>query len=91
VKPWVVYSLVRLGLFAVLLVILVPLLSALVPAWVSAVIAALIAMCVSYLVLGRQRRAVATSIAEARETRRERSADERAEDDALEGDRRTER
>lgn len=90
VKPWVVYSLVRLGLFAVLLVILVPLLATYVPPWISAIFAALIAMAVSYLVLGRQRAAVATSIAESRSNKRVRDVDEVAEDD-LEGDSGTER
>jgi hypothetical protein len=100
VKPVVIYSLVRLGIFAVLIVVLVPLFGALpspIGQIAAAIVAAVIALCLSYLVLGRQRGAVAVSIDEARATRRERTADELAEDDAveendaLEGDRGTER
>jgi divalent metal cation (Fe/Co/Zn/Cd) transporter len=66
VKPVVLYTLVRLGLFAVLIAILVPLLAAWVPAWVSAVIAAVVAFCISYLAFGNLRRRVSEDLAAAR-------------------------
>lgn len=51
-KTWVVYSLLRLAIFAGALAILL-LLS--VPGWIAAIVAAIISFCISYLFLGRQR------------------------------------
>ena len=59
VKPWVAYSLVRVGLFAV---IFVALLFAGIIAWLCAVIAAVISFCASYLFFGKLRDAVARDI-----------------------------
>jgi protein-S-isoprenylcysteine O-methyltransferase Ste14 len=85
VRDWIVYTLARLGVFAVVFLTLVWFL----PYWVAAIFAALIALCVSYLALGRLRERVTVSLA-SRRTRSDR-ADEAAEDAALEGDRGAER
>jgi hypothetical protein len=63
VKPWVLYSLVRVGLFAIVfaLLLLTP-----IPWWLSAVIAAVIGLCIAYIFFGRLRNAVALDIARRR-------------------------
>ncbi|MGL4339786.1 MAG: DUF4229 domain-containing protein [Rhodoglobus sp.] len=58
-KPWLSYSLARVGLFVVVLSALM-LLG--VPGWLGAIIAAVISLCLSYLFLGRLRDAVARDI-----------------------------
>jgi O-antigen/teichoic acid export membrane protein len=97
VKPVVTYSIARLGLFAVLVVILVPLLSPWLAAYWATLIAAVIAFCVSYLAFGKLRRRVTEELAASRASKETstlrtpaRASDEEAEDgtqDALEGDR----
>jgi hypothetical protein len=89
VKPIVAYTLVRLGLFAVLVAVLVPLLSPWLPAYGATIIAAVVAFCVSYLAFGKLRRAVTENLAASRaskqtSTLREPAAasDEAAEDNA---------
>jgi hypothetical protein len=64
VKPWVTYSLLRLGLFAAIFALLM-LLN--VEWWLSAILAAVIGLCVSYIFFGRLRDAVALDIAKRRE------------------------
>lgn len=63
-KTWVVYSLLRLALFAAALTLLL-LLS--VPGWIAAIVAAIISFCVSYLFFGRQRAKVAALMARSRD------------------------
>ena len=63
-KPWVTYSLLRLGLFAAVFALLM-LLN--VEWWLSAILAAVIGLCVSYIFFGRLRDAVALDIARRRE------------------------
>ena len=75
-KPWVAYSLLRLGVFAVVFALLM---LANVPWWLSAVIAAVIGLCVGYIFFGRLRDAVALDIA-ARRARPAGDADTAAED-----------
>ncbi|MDJ0336369.1 DUF4229 domain-containing protein [Salinibacterium sp. G-O1] len=75
-KPWVAYSLVRIGLFAVIFVAL--LLAGIVP-WLCAVIAAVVSFCASYLFFGKLRDAVALDIV-ARRSRPAVDADAVAED-----------
>ena len=75
-KPWVAYSLLRLGVFAVVFALLMV---ANVPWWLSAVIAAVIGLCVGYIFFGRLRDAVALDIA-ARRARPAGDADTAAED-----------
>jgi hypothetical protein len=76
VKPWVAYSLARIGIFAA---IFAALLYSGIVAWLSAIIAAVISFCASYLFLGRLRDAVARDIV-ARRDRPATSADTEAED-----------
>lgn len=64
-KPWVVYSLLRVGLFAAVFAILM-LLG--IEWWLSAIIAAVVGLCVSYIFFGRLRDRVARDIATRRET-----------------------
>lgn len=64
-KPWVVYSLLRVGLFAAAFAILM-LLG--IEWWLSAIIAAVVGLCVSYIFFGRLRDRVTRDIVERRET-----------------------
>ena len=63
VKPWLAYSLLRLGVFAVAFAVLM---LANVPWWLSAILAAIIGLCVGYIFFGKLRDAVALDIAERR-------------------------
>jgi hypothetical protein len=63
VKPWLIYSLARLGVFVVALVGL--LLLGIEP-WIAAVIAAVAGLCIAYIFLGRLRDPVARDLAERR-------------------------
>jgi uncharacterized membrane protein len=98
VKSWVKYSVLRLVLFAVVLVVLLFLLNPSktgTPTWLIALIAAIVSLCISYLVLGRQRNEVALTVVEARQSTlakrqgTETGVDEEAED-GLESDSRPE-
>jgi uncharacterized membrane protein YphA (DoxX/SURF4 family) len=60
VKPWVQYSLLRIAIFAIVLVVL--LLLGVQPI-LSAVVAAVIGLCVSYIFFGTLRNAVAADLA----------------------------
>ena len=62
-KPWVAYSLVRIGVFAVAFA---GLYLAGVPWWLAAIIAAVVGLCVAYIFFGRLRDAVAVDLAERR-------------------------
>lgn len=75
-KPWLAYSVVRLGVFAAVFAVLM---LAEVPWWLSAVIAAIVGLCVGYIFFGRLRNAVALDIAE-RRARPAGDADTAAED-----------
>ena len=75
-KPWVTYSLFRVGVFALAFALLMV---ANVPWWLSAIIAAVIGLCVGYIFFGRLRNAVALDIAE-RRARPAGDADSAAED-----------
>jgi uncharacterized membrane protein YuzA (DUF378 family) len=63
VKPWVLYSLARLGVFAVALVGL--LLLGITP-WLAAIIAAVVGLCVAYIFFGKLRNGVALDLAQRR-------------------------
>ena len=76
VKPWVAYSLVRVGVFALAFAALM---FANVPWWLSAIIAAIIGLCVGYVFFGKLRDAVAIDIAQ-RRARPAGDADSAAED-----------
>lgn len=62
-KPWVAYSLVRIGIFALALVVLM---LVGVEWWLAAILAAVIGLCVAYIFFGKLRDAVALDIAERR-------------------------
>jgi uncharacterized membrane protein YphA (DoxX/SURF4 family) len=79
VKPWLAYTLVRLGIFAVALAVL--LIIGVWP-WLAAIVAAVIGFCVAYIFFGRLRTAMALEIAE-RRTRPTKDVDADAEDATL--------
>ncbi|HOB58296.1 MAG TPA: DUF4229 domain-containing protein [Rhodoglobus sp.] len=78
-KPWVLYSLVRVGVFAIALAVL---LIVGVPWWLAAIVAAVIGLCVAYIFFGKLRDAVALDIAD-RRSRTTKDADQIAEDAEL--------
>jgi predicted membrane metal-binding protein len=57
---WLWFSLLRLGIFAVVLAILLLILP--VPPWVSTIVAALIAFCISFIFLSRPRAQLAVQL-----------------------------
>jgi len=65
-RQWILYSLLRIGIFAAALAVLM---LVGVPAWIAAITAAIIGACISYLFLRPQRDAVAKSLWEYRHTR----------------------
>jgi mannitol-specific phosphotransferase system IIBC component len=66
-RTWLLFSLVRIGLFAVVLAILLLLLTpGGVPPWISALLAAVISLCVSFIFLRKPREEAARSLYEAR-------------------------
>ena len=75
-KPWLAYSLVRIGVFVAVFAVLM---LANVPWWLSAIIAAIVGLCIGYIFFGRLRNAVALDIAE-RRARPAGDADSAAED-----------
>lgn len=75
-KPWLAYSLVRVGVFAVIFAVLM---LANVTWWLSAIIAAVVGLCIGYIFFGRLRDKVALDIAE-RRARPAGDADSAAED-----------
>lgn len=84
-RAWVIYSVVRVGLFAGLFLLLW-LLG--IEWWLAAISAAVIALCISYIFLGRLRARVAGEIAARREARGEAPAANSDEDveDALDSE-----
>jgi uncharacterized membrane protein YjjB (DUF3815 family) len=76
VKPWVKYSLIRLGVFAVTFAVLLALE---VQWWLAALIAAVIGFCVAYVFFGKLRDAVAHDL----QTRRSASSDKDGEDEDI--------
>jgi tetrahydromethanopterin S-methyltransferase subunit C len=79
VKPWVAYSLVRIGVFAVAFAILMVLKA---PFWLAAIVAAIIGLCVGYIFFGKLRDAVALDIV-ARRSRAPKDSDAEVEDRQL--------
>jgi len=78
VKPWVIYSLVRVGVFALVFALLMA--TQQIPWWAAAIIAAVIGLCVAYIFFGKLRDAVARDIAQRRSTPEKKDADQLAED-----------
>ncbi|MBD8609877.1 DUF4229 domain-containing protein [Frigoribacterium sp. CFBP 13729] len=79
-KPWVKYTIVRLGVFLVALVVLVLLLP---NPYLATLIAAVVAFCVSYLFFAPLRRQVALELAERRSKPEPLDGDSLAEDAEL--------
>ncbi len=77
VKPWIAYSLVRVGVFALAFAIL---LLVGVVWWLAAILAAVIGFCVAYIFFGKLRDAVARDIAARRSAPVTKDADAVAED-----------
>lgn len=75
-RPWLAYTLIRLGVFAAALAVL--LIVGVWP-WLAAIVAAVIGFCVAYIFFGRFRTAMALELAE-RRTRPARDRDAEAED-----------
>lgn len=78
-RQWVIYSLIRVGVFAVALAIL---LVVGINPWIAAIGAAIIGLCVSYIFFRASRDAVATKIHELRSAR-DRDIDNDLENEAL--------
>ena len=76
-KPWITYSLVRIGMFAVVLAVLI---LVGVTSWLAAIIAAIISLCVSYLFFGKLRESVATDLHNRRSAQSSSTAEDAAED-----------
>jgi hypothetical protein len=83
VKPWLKYSIVRLGLFAVVLGLLLVLRFD--PFWAT-LIAAVVGFCVSYLFFATLRRKVALDLADRRSRPAKLDDDSVAEDEAIADD-----
>ncbi|CAN5602006.1 hypothetical protein BH10ACT7_BH10ACT7_19240 [soil metagenome] len=77
VKPWVLYSLVRVGVFAIVFAGLMA--TQQVEWWLAAILAAVIGLCVAYIFFGKLRDAVALDIAQRRASTAK-DADQLAED-----------
>jgi hypothetical protein len=80
VKPWVKYTIIRLGVFLLALVVLVLLLP---DPYLATLIAAVVAFCVSYLFFAPLRRQVALELAERRSRPEPLDGDSLAEDAEL--------
>ena len=75
-KPWVLYSLVRVGVFALSLAILLVIG---IEWWLAAIIAAVVGLCIAYIFFGKLRDAGARDIVQ-RRTQPKVDADAAAED-----------
>jgi len=65
-RQWILYTLLRIGIFAGAMILLVLVGT---PPWLAAIIAAVIGTCVTYLFFRKQREAVARSLWEYRNSR----------------------
>ena len=81
-RPWIAYTLVRIGLFAALFALLA---LAGLELWLAAVLAAVLGLLVSYIFLRGLRARFAGEIAESRTRTRTSTSDEDAEDSASAG------
>lgn len=78
-RQWIIYTLIRVGVFAVALALLLVLG---VNPWIAAIAAAVIGFCFSYIFLRGPRDAVASSIVSIRESK-DRDLDNEVENEAL--------
>jgi len=79
-RVWLVYSLLRVALFAVPFALLMV---AEVPWYLAAIVAAVISLCASYIFLGRQRQVMAEDLSAIRRGRKRPVEDDSAEDAAI--------
>ena len=79
------YTLIRIGLFALILTLLLLLLPSIQP-WISTVLAAIIAMCVSFIFLRKPREEVAKSLYEVRNRKAVANEDESLEDTVVDAE-----
>lgn len=79
-RVWLVYSLLRVALFAVPFALLMV---AGVEWYWAAIVAAIISLCASYIFLGRQRAVMAQDLSAIQRGRRRRVEDDAVEDDAV--------
>lgn len=81
-RPWLLYSLLRIGLFAVTLLLMWWLLGPSWDAWwwLAAIFAALISLCISYIFFNGLRSKVVADLAARAEARRANDPDAAAED-----------
>ena len=89
-RAWVLFTIVRVGLFAVLFAVIYALTAQIGAfAWAgAAVVAALLAFCISYIFFGKLRARVATEMAErARDRRAKSGSDEATEDTVIDEER----
>lgn len=80
-KPWLLYSVIRVGLFAAVLAVL--LLFTQTPPWLAAIIAAAFGLAVSYLFFRPQRDQVTKTIQDRREGKTEAPHDDEDAEDSL--------
>ena len=81
-KPWLLYSVIRVGLFAAVLAVLLVFTQT--PPWLAAVIAAAFGLATAYLFFRPQRDQVTKTIQDRREGRTEASHDDEDAEDSLE-------
>ncbi|WP_440711577.1 DUF4229 domain-containing protein [Herbiconiux sp. YIM B11900] len=62
-RTWLVYTLIRVGIFAAVLVVLLLLQ---IPGWIAAIVAAVIALCISIIALRKPRDEASRTLHEAR-------------------------
>ena len=79
-KPWLLYSVIRLAIFAAVLTIL---LLAETPGWIAAIIAAVFGLAASYLFLGKLRTQVAQGVEDRRSGKTHAPTDDEDAEDAL--------
>ncbi|HEY0260264.1 MAG TPA: DUF4229 domain-containing protein [Lacisediminihabitans sp.] len=82
-RQWVIYSLIRLGIFAVALALLLILG---INVWIAAIGAAIIGFCISYIFLRGPRDAVARTMVKAKASPEQRSAPDRDLDNDIENE-----
>lgn len=77
-KPWITYSLIRVGIFAAVFALLYGLAG--IEPWIAAIIAAAIGLCVSYIFFRPQRDEAVRSLAKAKQSDEAAESDNVAED-----------
>jgi hypothetical protein len=80
VKPWLIYSIVRVAIFGAVLGVLLALG---IVGWLAAIIAAIVGLCVSYLFFGGLRAKVAQGVADRQSGKTKANADDEDAEDGL--------